>query len=354
MTSIKTADNDDLPGIGDPMPDTDAPPARIGVLIVNLGTPDGTDYFSVRRYLKEFLSDPRVIETPKLIWWPILNGIILTVRPTKAGKAYRSVWNEERDESPLRTITRNQFKRLNQTLEGLSDRVIVDWAMRYGQPSIASKIKSLTDLGCDRILLFPLYPQYSATTTATVNDKAFLALKHMRNQPAIRTVPNYHDDPVYIDALAKSIENHLASIDWTPEIILCSYHGLPKTYVEKGDPYQKQCYRTTDLLKARLGALGDKVRCTFQSRFGPAEWLRPYTDETIEALARTGTRNMLVLAPGFSADCIETLEELGDEAREIFEDNGGENFNVIPCLNDSDDSIALLESIVRRELSGWI
>ena len=308
----------------------------------------------MRRYLKEFLSDPRVIETPKLIWWPILNGIILTFRPTKSGKAYKSVWNEERDESPLRTITRNQFKKLNQALEDLSDHVTVDWAMRYGQPSIASKIEALIEQGCERILLFPLYPQYSATTTATVNDKTFEALGKFRHQPAIRTVPDYHDDPLYIDAVATSIENHLATLDWNPETILCSFHGLPKTYVEKGDPYQNQCFRTTDLLKERMGERGEKVRCTFQSRFGPKEWLKPYTNETAKALASTGTRNIAILAPGFVADCVETLEELADEVRQEFIQAGGENFSLIPCLNDSDLSIQLLEAIVRRELSGWI
>jgi len=352
MNSIKLVSNDDTP-----RPQSTVNAKHVGVLIVNLGTPDGTDYFSMRRYLKEFLSDPRVIETPKLIWWPILNGIILTFRPTKSGKAYKSVWNKERDESPLRTITRNQFQKLNAALEDLSDQVTVDWAMRYGHPSIHSKIDALLEQGCERILLFPLYPQYSATTTATVNDKAFEALKKLRAQPAIRTVPDYHDDPLYINALATSIENHLGGLDWTPETILCSYHGLPKTYVEKGDPYQSQCFRTTDLLKERLskdGDLGDKVRCTFQSRFGPKEWLKPYTDETVRALATSGTRNIAILAPGFVADCVETLEELEDEVRKTFIDAGGENFTMIPCLNDSGESIQLLETIVRRELSGWI
>ena len=349
MTTIKLVSNDDTP-----RQSASTPAKHIGVLMVNLGTPDGTDYFSMRRYLKEFLSDPRVIETPKLIWWPILNGIILTFRPSKSGKAYKSVWNEDRDESPLRTITRNQFQKLNSALEDLSDQVTVDWAMRYGQPAIADKINALLDQGCERILLFPLYPQYSATTTATVNDKAFEALRKLRNQPAIRTVPDYHDDPVYIDALATSINNHLAKLDWTPETILCSFHGLPKTYVEKGDPYQSQCFKTTDLLKERMGTVGEKIRCTFQSRFGPKEWLKPYTDETVKALASTGTRNIAVLAPGFVADCVETLEELEDEVKQEFLDAGGENFTMIPCLNDAPESIELLETIVRRELAGWI
>ena len=354
MTSIKTADNDDVPAAVEPLLESELSTARIGVLIVNLGTPDGTDYFSVRRYLKEFLSDTRVIETPKLIWWPLLNGVILTTRPPKTAKAYRAVWNKERDESPLRTITRDQFKMLNTALEDLSDRVIVDWAMRYGQPSIESKIRSLTDNGCERILLFPLYPQYSATSTATVNDKAFDTLKKLRNQPALRTVPDYHDDPKYIDAIANSIERHIEALDWTPDVILSSFHGLPKEYAEKGDPYYTQCLRTTELLKTRLGPLGDKLRHTFQSRFGRAEWLQPYTDETVKALARTGTKNMVILAPGFAADCLETLEELADDVRDDFIENGGENYSLIPCLNDSEESISLLEHIVRRELSGWI
>ena len=326
---------------------------KIGVLLVNLGTPDGTDYWSVRRYLKEFLSDRRVIETNRALWWVILNGVVLTIRPPKSGAKYRSVWNEEFDESPLRTITRAQGEKIAVALAARSD-LVVDWAMRYGTPSIASRIEALQAQGCDRLLVFPLYPQYSASTTATVNDKAFEALKALRYQPAVRTVPAYPADPVYIAALAESIKVHIAGLGWEPEVILASYHGLPKSYIDKGDPYAQQCSLTTERLAEALGPLGAKLKCTFQSRFGRAEWLQPYTDKTVETLARDGVRRLAIVTPGFAADCLETLEEIAEENKEIFLDHGGEHFTFIPCLNDSEGGIGVLLHVIDRELKGWI
>jgi len=325
---------------------------RIGVLLINLGTPDATDPVSIRRYLKEFLSDRRVIEIPRLIWWPILNGIILRTRPKKSGEAYAKIWNRERDESPLRTITRDQAADLAKRLE--ADGVLVDWAMRYGQPAIGERIAALQKAGADRILLAPLYPQYSASTTATANDKAFEALKKMRWQPAIRTLPPYHDDPAYIDALALSIEASLTVMGFEPEVVLVSFHGLPRSYLDKGDPYYCHCRKTVRLLRGRLGWSEERMPIAFQSRFGRAEWLQPYTDETIVALARKGVRNLATVSPGFSADCIETLEEMGMQNRDLFLENGGQNYALIPCLNDSRQGMDLIETLVRRELGGWL
>ncbi|MGI9379556.1 MAG: ferrochelatase, partial [Methyloligellaceae bacterium] len=255
---------------------------RIGVLLINLGTPDGTDYWSMRRYLKEFLSDSRVIEWPKIYWWPILNGIVLSRRPQKSGEAYESIWNKELDESPLRTITRSQSEKLSEQLSGQGNDLIIDWAMRYGNPSIGSIVRRLQEQGCDRILAVPLYPQYSATTTATVNDKLFSSLQQMRWQPTIRIAPPYFDEPFYIRALADSIRTHLATLDWEPEIVLTSYHGIPQSYFKKGDPYHCHCLKTTRLLREELGWDENRLRVTFQSRFGPEEWLQPYTDKTVE------------------------------------------------------------------------
>jgi len=328
-------------------------PGKIGVLLVNLGTPEGTDYWSVRRYLKEFLSDRRVIETNRVLWWLILNGIVLTVRPSKSGEAYRSIWNEELNESPLRTITRSQAEKVADRL-GHRHEIIVDWAMRYGNPSIASRVEALVRRGCERLLVFPLYPQYAAATTATVNDTVFDTLKTMRAQPALRTVPPYQKDPVYIEAIASSIRAHLASLDFEPEVIIASFHGLPKEYVTNGDPYQCQCMDTMDALREALGPLGEKLILTFQSRFGRAEWLQPYTDKTVEALARDGVKRIAVVTPGFAADCVETLEEISGEAAEIFLEHGGEQFAFIPCLNDSEGGIRVLLHQIERELKGWV
>ncbi len=335
----------------------DHPPVKsgkVGVLLVNLGTPDATDYWPMRRYLREFLSDKRVIEWPKAIWYPILYGIVLMTRPGKSGKAYEEIWNHEKDESPLRTITRSQSEKLVEAMGTDGGRLKIDWAMRYGNPSIRSRLEALKADGCDRILVFPLYPQYSASTTATVNDEVCRALLEMRWQPAIRTVPPYHDDPVYVGALAKSVERHLASLDFEPDLVLTSYHGIPQSYFRRGDPYHCHCQKTTRLMRDVLGWSKEKLQITFQSRFGPEEWLQPYTDKTVEKLAKEGVRNIAVMNPGFVSDCLETLEEIAGEAGEIFEENGGENFTHIPCLNDSDLGMEVLEHIVRRELGGWL
>ena len=324
------------------------------MLIVNLGTPDGTDYWSMRRYLKEFLSDRRVIETNRLIWWLALNLVILTIRPGRKGRDYAKIWNRERDESPLKTITRAQAEKLGEQLAGVDARLTVDWAMRYGNPSIASRLDAMQRAGCERILIVPLYPQYSAATTATVADKAFDVLKTVRWQPAVRIAPPWHDDPVYVDALAASLEEELAKLAFKPEMILASFHGVPKDYLLKGDPYHCHCQKTARLLGARLGLSEDKFRLTFQSRFGSAEWLQPYTDMTVKALAEQGVKNLAIVTPGFVADCLETLEEIAGENAEIFHHHGGKNFAAIPCLNDSEEGMRVIAHIVRRELQGWI
>ena len=326
---------------------------RIGVLVVNLGSPSGTDYWSVRRYLKEFLSDPRVIEIWRPLWWTILNMIVLTTRPSKSGHAYSLVWNHERNEGPLVTITRAQAEKLGASLGTADRRIIVDWAMRYGGPSIVSRIEALKAAGCDRILIAPLYPQYSAATTATVNDAAFAALHKMRWQPALRTLPPYYGDPAYIDALAASLSASLARLDFEPEIVLASYHGLPRAYLEKGDPYYCHCHKTTRLLRDKLGWSEDRLRTVFQSRFGRAEWLQPYTDLTIAELAKNGVKRIAVVMPGFSADCLETLEEIAIRGAATFDQHGGDQFAAIPCLNDGPEGMAFLRTLVRRELSGW-
>ena len=326
---------------------------RVGVLLVNLGTPEGTSYWPMRRYLKEFLSDRRVIEVPRFIWWPLLNLVILTTRPGRSGKAYDEVWNRELDESPLKTITRSQAEKLAETLSA-DPRIEVEWAMRYGLPPIKEKLEALQAKGCERILLFPLYPQYAAATTATVNDKAFAALMAMRWQPALRTVPQYCDDPAYIDALARSLTDHLATLDFEPDLVLTSYHGIPQEYLDKGDPYHCHCHKTTRLLQERLGWPDGKLKVTFQSRFGKAEWIKPYTDETVKSLPGQGIKKIAVMMPGFVADCLETLEEIAGENAEYFHEAGGEKFSAVPCLNDSDHGMAVLEAVVRRELMGWI
>jgi len=326
---------------------------KVGVLLVNLGTPDGTDYWSMRRYLAEFLSDSRVIEWSKLYWYPILYGIVLNKRPQKVGKAYEEIWNKDLNESYLRTYTRNQGELMAQRLKDLPN-VVVDWGMRYGNPSIASKIDALKAQGCDRIVLFPLYPQYAAATTATVNDKAFEHLMKMRWQPAVRTVPTYHDDPVYIEALANSVRQTLSTLDWEPQLLITSFHGIPQSYFKAGDPYQCFCQKTARLLREKLGYREDQLRITFQSRFGPEEWLQPYTDKTMEGLAAEGIKRVAIMNPGFVSDCLETLEEIAGEAGEIFMHHGGEKFVHIPCLNDSEGGMDVLETVVRRELQGWV
>lgn len=327
--------------------------SRIGVLLLNLGTPDGTDYWSVRRYLGEFLSDPRVIETPKWLWWPILNLGILTFRPQKSGHAYAQIWDKQHDESPLRVITRQQTEALARRLSG-HENIVVDFAMRYGNPSTRSVLEKMQAAGCQKILLVPLYPQYSATTTATANDKAFDALRDMRWQPAVRTAPAYYDDPAYVAALGNSIRDGVAVLDFEPDLVLTSYHGLPQSYVDRGDPYEQHCRETTRLARDYLGWPEEKMMVTFQSRFGPTKWLEPATAETLEALPGKGIKKVAILAPAFSADCIETLEEIAMQGRDSFMEAGGEKFAYIPCLNDSPGGMDMIEAVVRRELAGWI
>jgi ferrochelatase len=324
---------------------------KVGVLLLNLGTPDGTDYWSVRRYLSEFLSDKRVIEAPQWFWQPVLQGVILTTRPQKSGANYERIWDKELNESPLRVITRKQANKLQ---ERLGKNIMVEFAMRYGNPSTKSGIDALQAAGCQKILLAPLYPQYSATTTATANDKAFDALKTMRWQPAIRTLPAYFDEQVYVEALAQSIADGVAALDFTPDLILTSYHGMPVEYLEKGDPYHCQCLKTTRLVREHLGWSEEKLKVTFQSRFGPTKWLEPYTDATLMALPGQGVKRVAVVAPAFSADCIETLEEIAITGREQFEHAGGERYAYIPCLNDSELGMGMLESVIRKELQGWV
>ena len=332
----------------------DHPPVsggKIGVLLINLGTPDGTDYGSMRRYLSEFLSDRRIIELSPWLWQPILQGPILTFRPAKSGRAYKKIWMEG-EGSPLLYFTKKQSEHLAERIG--SDEIFVEFAMRYGNPSIASKLDALREQGCDRISLIALYPQYSATTTASVYDKCFDALKAMRWQPAIRTAAPFHDDTVYIQALATSLDQSLKELDFEPEKILLSFHGIPKSYFDKGDPYHCHCQKTARLLAERLGWSKDFYEVTFQSRFGPTEWLQPYTDKTLERLAKEGTKRVAVVAPAFISDCLETLEEIAMEGKETFLEAGGERFASLPCLNDSVPAIDLLESLARRELAGWL
>lgn len=326
---------------------------RIGVLLVNLGTPDAPTYWPMRRYLKEFLSDRRVIEVSRLLWWPLLNGIILTTRPGKSGAKYASIWDKTENASPLLVITRRQTGKLAEVF-AKDSRLTVDFAMRYGNPSIASRIDALRAKGCDRILIVPLYPQYAAATSATVCDKAFEHLMTLRWQPAVRIAPQWHDDPVYIEALASSVRQNLAKLDFEPEVVLASFHGVPKTYLIQGDPYYCFAVKTGRLLREALGYDEARFKVTFQSRFGKEEWLKPYTDETVEGLAKSGVKRLAIVAPGFVADCLETLEELGEENKEIFQHNGGEHFAYLPCLNDSPEGQRVLEHVVTRELQGWI
>lgn len=325
---------------------------QVGVLLVNLGTPDSTRYGDVRRYLSEFLSDRRVIEVNPWLWQPLLQGVILTTRPFRSGAAYRRIWNEAADESPLRTYTRAQADRLRQAMPPDGPRI--DWAMRYGRPSIASKLEALQAAGCDRILVLPLYPQYSATTTATVNDAVFRALMRMRRQPAIRIAPSFPDHPLYIEGLARSIRATLAGLERPPQRLVASFHGLPRRYVKAGDPYPAECNRTMQALRRRLGLSAREFPVTFQSRFGREPWLEPYTDERVTALPERGIRRVAVITPGFLADCIETLDEIGHELREEFLAAGGEAFTLIPCLNDGQDAIDLLRALVEQELLGWL
>ncbi|TCO73463.1 ferrochelatase [Rhodovulum euryhalinum] len=331
------------------------PREKVGILLANLGTPDNYDYWSMRRYLNEFLSDKRVIDYSPWVWQPILQLVVLTKRPFASGEAYKSIWNHEAGESPLMTITKSQTSKIRGTLQAaFGDRVMVDFCMRYGNPSTKSKVREMVDMGCRKILFFPLYPQYSGATSATANDHFFSALMEEKWQPQVRTVPAYFEDPKYIEALAASVERAYAALEHQPDVLVCSYHGVPQRYLTEGDPYHCQCVKTTRLLKEKLGWTDDRITTTFQSRFGPEEWLQPYTVEEVARLAERGKKKIAVIAPAFSADCIETLEEINEEIRESFEEAGGEEFTYIPCLNDDDHHIAALCEVVRTHLKGWL
>jgi protoporphyrin/coproporphyrin ferrochelatase len=329
--------------------------AKIGVLLANLGTPDNYDYWSMRRYLNEFLSDKRVVDYASWKWQPLLQLIILTKRPFSSGANYKLIWNHEKNESPLLTITKDQTAAIAaamQTHHG--DSVMVDFCMRYGNPSTASKVAAMVAAGCEKILFFPLYPHYAGATVATANDQFFRALMQEKRQPASRTVPEYFDHPAYIDALAQSVTRAYATLDHKPDVLVTSYHGMPKRYLLEGDPYHCQCAKTTRLLRERLGWEKGAIDVTFQSVFGPEEWLKPYTVEHVAELARAGKKRIAVMAPAFSADCIETLEEINGEIREAFEHAGGEVFTYIPCLNDDAAHVAALVSVIEENLAGWL
>lgn len=344
--------------------DTPATDGKIGVLLVNVGTPDAPDYWSVRRYLREFLTDRRVVEASRLIWWPILNLAILPFRPLRRSMDYGDIWNWRLDEAPFKTITRSQAEKLaawisaggleNQGHRAGSGRILVAWGMRYGQPRLERGVTILKDHGCTRILVVPLYPQYAAPTTASACDKVFETISAMRWQPAVRIAPPYYNDPTYIDVLATSVRAKLARLDFVPESILVSFHGIPKAYVENGDPYLAHCNETWRLLRESLGLDPGQCPISFQSRFGGKPWLEPATDATIASLARQGIKNLVVVTPGFAADCLETTHEIGVEARAIFERNGGKNFALVPCLNDSELGMLVIFEHVARELKGWV
>ena len=317
---------------------------KTGILIINLGTPDSTSWWDIRKYLKEFLSDRRVIEVNPIIWQIILNLFILTFRPSKTAHAYKKIWRKDTNESPLLYFTRNQAEKLRSRIG--NENLIVDFAMRYGNPSIKVKLQELKDLGCENIVILPLYPQYAAATTATVCDEVYRSLMKMRWQPSLQVIPHYESEPDYINALINSIEQKVKSINWKPDLIISSYHGIPKKYFDKGDPYHCYCQKTTRLMKEKYKLIN--IETTFQSRFGPQEWLTPYTDKTLESLPNKGIKNVLVICPGFASDCVETLEEINIQGRESFISNGGKNFDLIPCLNDADEQIKLFEKLVKK------
>ena len=317
---------------------------KTGVLIVNLGTPDSTNWFDIRRYLKEFLSDRRVIEVNPFVWQIILNVFILNLRPSKTAKAYKEIWMKEKNISPLLYYTQQQSKKVADLIS--SENIIVDFAMRYGNPSIKSKIAKLHEEGCENLIILPLYPQYAAATTATVCDEVYRTLMKMRWQPSLKIISHYESNPLYINALVASINKKIKEINWKPDLILASYHGIPKKYFDKGDPYHCYCHKTTRLISEKLSSY--EIKTTFQSRFGPQEWLQPYTDKTLENLPKEGKKNILAICPGFSSDCVETLEEILIQGKESFINSGGKNFDMVPCLNDSDDHIDLLKSLIQK------
>ena len=319
---------------------------KTGVLIINLGTPDSTNWLDIRKYLKEFLSDKRVIEVNPIIWQIILNVFILNLRPSKTAKAYKEIWMKKENKSPLLYYTEKQASKLSRHIK--NDNVILDFAMRYGNPSIKSKIKKLQSEGCENLIILPLYPQYAAATTATVCDEVYRTLMKMRWQPSLKIIPHYESEPLYINALVSSIEKKINEIKWKPDLIIASYHGIPKKYFDKGDPYHCYCHKTSRLISEKFRSI--EIKTTFQSRFGPQEWLQPYTDKTLEALPKEGKKNILVICPGFSSDCVETLEEILIQGKESFIKSGGDNFDMIPCLNDTDDHISLLRSLIERSI----
>ena len=319
---------------------------KTGILIVNLGTPDSTSWWDIRKYLKEFLSDRRVIEVNPFIWQVVLNLIILNTRPSKTAHAYKKIWMKKTNESPLRYYTKSQANKLS--LKISNKNILIDFAMRYGNPSIKSKLKKLKEEGCENMIILPLYPQYAAATTATVCDEVYRSLMQMRWQPSLQIIPHYESDPLYIEALINSIKKKVLEINWKPDLILASYHGIPRSYFDKGDPYQCYCQKTTRLMTEKYKEI--PIETSFQSRFGPSEWLKPYTDKTLEAFPRKNKKNILVICPGFSSDCVETLEEINIQGRESFINNGGKNFDLIPCLNDNDDHIDLLTKLIKRYL----
>lgn len=336
----------------------DHPPVKfgkIGILLANLGTPDHYSYLPMRRYLNEFLSDQRVIDYPKWKWQPLLQLIILSKRPFTSGAAYKSIWNHDKGESPLMTITRDQTAKMAEVMQARhGDKVMVDFCMRYGNPSTDSKVRAMVAAGCDRILFVPLYPQYAGATSATANDQFFRALMAEAWQPAARTLPAYYDHPAYIDALAGSVERAYAGMETRPDVLVASYHGMPERYLMQGDPYHCQCQKVTRLLREKLGWDKNSIVTSFQSKFGPEEWLKPYTVEEVARLAEAGKKRIAVIAPAFSADCIETLEEINEEIRDAFIEAGGEGFTYIPCLNDDDAHIAALAQVIDENLGGWI
>jgi len=319
---------------------------KTGVLLVNLGTPDSTKWLDIRKYLKEFLSDRRVIEVNPILWQIILNLFILTFRPSKTAKAYKEIWMNEQNISPLLYYTQQQTKKVSKAL--FNENLIIDFAMRYGNPSIKSKILKLHEQGCENLVILPLYPQYAAATTATVCDEVYRTLMQMRWQPSLKIIPHYESDPLYIDALVNSINKKLNEINWKPDLIIASYHGIPKKYFDKGDPYHCYCHKTTRLISEKLKSI--EIRTAFQSRFGPQEWLRPYTDKTLEVLPKEGKKNILLISPGFSSDCVETLEEILIQGKESFINSGGENFDMVPCLNDNDDHILMINSLIKKNI----
>ena len=328
---------------------TEHPPVnfgKTGVLIINLGTPDSTSWFDIRKYLKEFLSDRRVIEVNPLIWQIILNVFILTFRPSKTAKAYKEIWMKDKNISPLLHYTQNQAKKLSNAIS--EKNFVIDYAMRYGNPSIRSKIASLHKMGCENLIILPLYPQYAAATTATVCDEVYRTLMKMRWQPSLKIVPHYESDPLYIEALVNSLNKKINEINWKPDLILASYHGIPQKYFDKGDPYHCYCHKTTRLISEKFTSV--EIKTTFQSRFGPEKWLQPYTDKTLESLPKEGKKNVLAICPGFSSDCVETLEEIQIQGKESFLESGGENFDMVPCLNDNEDHIFLLKSLIQKNI----